>query len=190
MRRLREPRTVVAYALALALAAGCGGSVPAATRSPDVRYEPTPAPVVQTMVDLARVGATDVVYDLGCGDGRIVIAAAQRGARAVCVDIDPERIRESRANAEKAGVAARITFVQEDLFRTDLADATVVTLFLSPDVNLKLRPKLLREARPGARVVSYVHDMGDWEPIGTRRVQGMYGPREVFLWVIPERGTK
>jgi ribosomal protein L11 methylase PrmA len=138
------------------------------------------------MLDLARVRANDVVYDLGCGDGRIVIAAAkERGARGVCVDLDPQRIRESRVNAEHAGVAERIRFLNRDLFETDLGEATVVTLFLWPDLNLKLRPNLLRDLKPGARVVSYVHDMGDWAPRETRDVRGMYGRRTLYLWIIP-----
>lgn len=176
-------RVLAVAALWLAAAvAGCGGQ-PAA-RAPDVRYDPTPHHVVATMIDLAQVRAGDVVYDLGCGDGRIVIAAARRGARGVCVDIDPARIRESRENAHSAGVAERIAFVQGDLFDTDFADATVIALFLSPSLNLKLRPRLLRDAQPGTRVVSYVHDMGDWKPRETRGVQGNHGPREVYLWVV------
>lgn len=178
-------------AIALAVAAAALGCAQPATeqapsRAPDVRFEPTPHPVVAEMLKLARVGTNDVVYDLGCGDGRIVIAAAkQLGVRSVCVDIDPQRIRESRANAERLGVAERIVFLHQDLFETSLAGATVVTLFLSPDVNLKLRPKLWRELKPGARVVSYVHDMGDWAPQKTQNVEGDYGPRQVHLWIIP-----
>ena len=141
------------------------------------------------MLRLARVGASDVVYDLGCGDGRIVIAAVQLGARGVCVDIDPMRIEESRANARKAGVAERILFLTQDLFDTDVRDATVVTLFLWPAINLKLRPTLWRELKPGTRVVSYVHDMGDWVPLETRSVEGARGTRTVYLWVIAEDGS-
>jgi SAM-dependent methyltransferase len=170
-------------ALALAVTAGSCAQPSAPAPRPDVRYEPTPRHVVETMLDLAQVTPADVVYDLGCGDGRIVIAAVQLGARGVCVDIDPERIRESRENARNAGVVERITLLQENLFGTDLGGATVVTLFLSPSVNVKLRPKLLGETRPGTRIVSYVHDMGEWKPRETRRVQGDYGPREVYLWI-------
>lgn len=157
-------------------------------RPPDIHYEPTPQNVVAEMLDLAQIGPQDIVYDLGCGDGRIVIAAVRvRGARGVCVDIDPQRIRESRANALHAGVAERIVFLNQDLFDTELADATVVTLFLSPSINRKLRPKLERELRPGARVISYVHDMDDWRPAESRTVQGAYGPRNLSLWVIAPR---
>ena len=165
------------------VAASIGGHAQPA-RAPDVPYEPTPVHVVAEMLRLARVGTGDVVYDLGCGDGRIVIAAVQLGARGVCVDIDPLRIEESRANAEKAGVAQRIVFLTQDLFTTDIREATVITLFLWPDVNLKLRPKLWRELAPGTRVVSYVHDMGDWTAEQTRSVEGTRGMRTVYLWII------
>ena len=157
-------------------------------RTPDVHYEPTPQNVVVEMLDLAKIGPQDVVYDLGCGDGRIVIAAVrERGARGVCVDIDPQRIRESKANAARAGVVERIVFLNGDLFESDLADATVVTLFLSPELNRKLRPKLVRELRPGTRVLSYVHDMDGWRPDRQRTVEGAYGPRQLYLWVIASR---
>ena len=148
-----------------------------------VRFEPTPMPVVQAMTDLAAVNAGDVVYDLGCGDGRIVIAAAQIGARAACVDIDPRRIAEAQQNARNAGVADRIAFRNEDLFKTDLRDATVVMLFLSPDFNLALRERLQR-LKPGTRVVSHWHGMGDWKP--QKKVDLRVDSREhaVYLWVI------
>ena len=179
--------------LAIGLFAALAGIVQAQTaeralRAPDIHYEPTPHNVVAEILDIGRIGAQDLVYDLGCGDGRIIIAAVkQRGARGVCVDIDPERIRESKANAARAGVAGRIVFRTQDLFETDFSDATVVTLFLSRSVNEKLRPKLARELKPGTRVISYVHDMGTWEPQETRTVQGAYGPRHLYLWVIPAR---
>lgn len=184
---------MIACTVALAAAiGGCERTVAVespVSRVPDVPYEPTPHHVVTQMLALAHVGSNDVVYDLGCGDGRIVIAAARQfGARGVCVDIDPQRIRESRANARIAGVDQRIVFLQQDLFETDIRDATVVTLFLWPEVNLRLRPKLWRELRPGTRVVSYVHGMGEWTPQEARTVQGVRGPREVFLWTVPARG--
>jgi SAM-dependent methyltransferase len=178
---------ILVSAVAISAAGGCQ-QAPAtgltASRAPDVPYEPTPHPVVTEMLALAQVGANDVVYDLGCGDGRIVIAAVKLGARGVCVDIDPQRIRESRANAQRAGVAERIVFLNQDLFETDIGDATVVTLFLWPRVNLKLRPKLWRDLAPGARVVSYVHTMGDWPPQETRNVEGALGSRMLYLWVV------
>lgn len=152
-----------------------------------VRFEPTPMPVVQAMNDLAATKAGDVVYDLGCGDGRLVIAAAQLGASAVCVDIDPARIAEARENAGKAGVSDRIRFQRQDLFATELSEATVVMLFLSPDYNLALRDKL-RRLKPGTRIVSHWHGMGDWKPqkkVDVRVDSPGAGPRnhEVYLWV-------
>ena len=157
-------------------------------RSPDVRYEPTPMRVVQSMLWLADVGAGDVVYDLGCGDGRIVITAARRfGAQGVCVDIDSRRIAESRENARRAGVAGRIRFLNEDIRATRISDATVVMLFLSPALNLELRPKLLRELRPGTLVVSHWHAMDDWKPALTAYVQSEGKDRPVYLWIVPEK---
>lgn len=182
---------------ALAIAAGAGGceQAPApgrtASRAPDVPFEPTPHHVVAEMLKLAQVGANDLVYDLGCGDGRIVIAAVKQfGARGVCVDIDPQRVTESRANAQRAGAAERILFLNQDLFETEIGDATVVTLFLWPSVNLKLRPKLWRELKPGTRVVSYVHSMGDWPAQESRNVEGALGPRKLFLWVVPAESER
>ena len=141
----------------------------AARRAPDVHFVPTEYTMVRSMLNVAKVGKDDVVYDLGCGDGRIVIAAVKeyRAKRGVCVDIDPVRIAESRRNADTAGVAKRITFREGDLFEMDLRDATVVTLYLLPALNERLRPKLFRELRPGSRVVSNSFDMGDWKPDST-----------------------
>ncbi|WP_352431648.1 methyltransferase domain-containing protein [Pyrinomonas sp.] len=150
----------------------------------DVPYVPTPPEVVDEMLRMAAVTKDDVVYDLGCGDGRIVIAAAKKyGARGVGVDIDPQRIKEAHENARKEGVADRVKFIQQDLFQTDLSEATVVTLYLLPDINLKLRPKLWRELRSGARVVSHAFTMGDWEPERTANVDG----RMVYFWTIPPK---
>ena len=148
-----------------------------------VRFEATPMTVVQAMTDLAAVKAGDMVYDLGCGDGRIVIAAARLGASAVCVDIDPQRIAQARENAGKANVSEKIRFEKQDLFAADLDDATVVMLFLSPDYNLALREKLQR-LRPGTRIVSHWHGMGDWKP--QKKVDVRVDSREhaVYLWVI------
>jgi len=142
--------------------------------------------VVGEMLELAQVRANDVVYDLGCGDGRIVIEAARRfGARGVCVDIDPRRIAEARANARREGVEDKIRFIEENLLETRLQDATVVMLFLSLDLNRMLQPKLLRELKPGARVVSHWHRMGDWEPQKTVHAKGPVRNHEIFLWTIP-----
>lgn len=176
----------LAFAFAIgAAAAGCEQDE-APIREPDVEFDPTPHHVVDEMLKLAQVRASDVVYDLGCGDGRIVIAAAKQvSARGVCVDIDPRRIRESRANAQRSGVAERIAFLTQDLFETELRGATVVTLFLWPDVNLKLCPKLWRELQPGTRVVSYIHSMGRWRPQEAVNVETARGPRKLFLWIMP-----
>ena len=170
------------------LVAGCAaGSGPAPTARPaNPRYEPTSMAVVRAMLVLARATPADVVYDLCCGDGRIVIMAASGfGARGVCVDIDPERIAESRANARAAGVADRIRFLNEDLLTTDLGGATIVTLYLSNELNLALRPKLERELKPGARVVSHWHSMGDWKPQAAIGVPSEWGERYLYLWTIP-----
>jgi SAM-dependent methyltransferase len=161
---------------------------PPVLRAPDVRYEPTPMEVVHAMLRLANVSAGDVVYDLGCGDGRIVITAARQfGARGVCVDIDPRRIAESRENARQAGVMDQIRFLNEDLFVTDLGDATVVTLFLSPEINLRVRPKLQRELKRGTRIVSHWHHMGDWTPQETVRVRNGGRESPIYLWTISDR---
>jgi precorrin-6B methylase 2 len=179
---------LAALALCALAAGGDAGRVyaqGAAPRAPDVPYEPTPHKVVAQMLQLAQVRDGDLVYDLGCGDGRIVIAAVkEKGVRGVCVDIDPVRIREAQANAAAAGVLDRIRFLDQDLFATDIGEATVVMLFLWPEVNLKLRPKLWRELRRGTRVVSYVHDMGDWTPQQTMTVQGRLGERQLHLWTV------
>jgi len=153
----------------------------------DVPYEPSSEEVVRTMLEIAQVGRDDLVYDLGCGDGRIVIAAAQKtGARGVGVDLDPERIKESLVNARKAKVTDRVEFFQQDLFQADIGKATVVMLYLWPEVNLKLRPKLLRELKPGTRVVSHSHDMGSWEPDQSITAAGGH---RVYFWVIPANVT-
>lgn len=151
-------------------------------RQPDVPYEPSPYRVVDRMLELAKVGPDDVLYDLGCGDGRIVIAAAQtRQARGVGIDIDPDRIAEADENARKAGVEDRVKFIVGDLYASDFSEATVVTLFLWPHVNRKLRPILWRQLRPGTRVVSHIWDMGaDWPPEKTEVVDG----RRIHLWTI------
>lgn len=156
----------------------------AAKRAPDVRYEPSPRPVMDKMLEVANVKKSDVVYDLGCGDGRVVIAAVKTsGARGVGIDIDPVRIGEAVENARKARVAERVQFRNQDLFEADIHDATVVMLFLSPEVNLKLRPKLWNDLKPGTRVISHCHDMGDWRP--ERKIE--VGDHTVYYWTIPAR---
>ena len=148
-------------------------------RLPDVIFVPTPDSVINAMLKAAGVNKDSVVYDLGCGDGRIVVAAARDfGARAVGIDLDPLRIKEANANAEKAGVTDRVKFILGDLFTADIKEATVVTLYLLPSLNVKLRPKLQAELRPGTPIVSHAFDMGDWKPEQTLTVDG----RTVYLW--------
>ncbi|MCR6662322.1 MAG: class I SAM-dependent methyltransferase [Luteimonas sp.] len=162
-----------------------GMDPPTPGRTPDVIYVPTPDSVVKAMLELAEVGKDDVLFDLGSGDGRIPIAAAKTfGIRAVGIDIDPQRIREANENAQAAGVTELVTFREEDLFQSDIGDATVVTLYLLQSLNMKLRPKLLSELKPGTRIVSHSFDMGDeWEPEETRRIEN----RNIYLWTVPER---
>ena len=168
-------------ALPWVLAAGAASS-PAETRP---RFEPTDIEIVRRMLELAEVKSTDVVYDLGCGDGRIVIEAAKRyGARGVCVEIDPKLVAEAKANARDAGVADRIEFRNEDLLTTPLQEATVVMLFLSVDMNLALRPKLWRELKPGARIVSHWHRMGDWTPDKSIDIRSYFRYHPVYRWTI------
>ena len=172
--------------LALGLAAGAAAQVPgqeAPARRPDVIYVPTPQEVVEAMLDVAKVGPNDVVYDLGCGDGRIVVTAAKKfGARGTGIDIDPQRIQEANENVVAAGVADKVEIRQADLFETDLSQASVVTLYLLSSLNLKLRPKLWKELKVGSRVVSHAFNMGDWEPEQTLDVNG----RTVYYWTITD----
>ena len=153
-------------------------------RTPDVIFVPTPQEVVDAMLEVAKVTKTDVVYDLGSGDGRIPVTAAKKyGARAVGIDIDPQRIKEANANAQTAGVTDKVKFLNADLFTTDISDASVVTLYLLPSLNVKLMPKLKAELKPGTRIVSHAFDMGDWKPEQTLNVNG----RTVYYWTIPKR---
>jgi cyclopropane fatty-acyl-phospholipid synthase-like methyltransferase len=177
----------IALAAASVSAPGCAQPLPStgtAERRPDVHYVPTPQPVVDAMLQMAKVKTGDVLYDLGSGDGRIPITAAQRfEVRGVGIDIDPDRIREANANAQKAGVAQLVTFRQADLFTSDLSEATVVTLYLLESLNARLRPKLLKELKPGTRIVSHAFSMGDWEPEQSRVVDGSV----IYLWTVPKR---
>jgi tRNA G37 N-methylase Trm5 len=157
------------------------------TRRPDVIYVPTPQNVVDAMLKLAGVKAGDVVYDLGCGDGRLVVSAAKLGARGVGIDIDPARVNEANANVKKNGVESRVKILHADLFLSDIREATVVTLFLLPDLNVKLRPKLWKELKPGTRVVSHLFDMDDWQPDQKITVNEN---NIVYLWTIPPDAAK
>ena len=156
-------------------------------RSPDVVYVPTPYEAVDAMLKVAKVGKSDVVYDLGSGDGRIPIMAVQKydAVRAVGIDINPERITEAETNLKAAGVGDRVRFRNEDLFEANISDATVVTLYLLPSLNLKLLPKLLAELKPGTRIVSHAFDMGSWKPQQTLNAGGS----TVYFWTIPAKGT-
>jgi SAM-dependent methyltransferase len=179
-------------ALALLVASAACSSERPGLVGPDILYVATPTDVALEMLRLASVTRDDVVYDLGSGDGRLVIEAARTfGASGVGVEIDPGLIQQSRDSAARAGVADRVRFVWDDLFRVSVSEATVVTLYLSPDVNRRLRPKLLRELAPGARVVSHEFDMGDWRPDRTRRAQGPTRRHVIYEWDIPAdvRGT-
>lgn len=156
---------------------------PRPARTPDVVYVPTPQPVVDAMLEIAAVGPGDVLYDLGSGDGRIPITTARRwGTRGVGVEIHPLRIREANLAAHRAGVADRVAFIEADLFEIDLSGATVITLYLLPELNLRLRPKLLRLA-PGTRIVTHNYHMGDWVP----ERQKIIGDSVVYYWTVPER---
>jgi tRNA G37 N-methylase Trm5 len=155
----------------------------------DVPFVPTPPQVVEAMLQVANVTKDDIVYDLGSGDGRIVITAAKKyGVRGVGYDLDPERVKEARENAQAAGVADKVRFEVQNVFTADFKEATVVTMYLLPTVNLKLRPRLLAELKPGTRVVSHDFDMGDWKPEKTLTIKGA-GEREhtVYFWVVPPR---
>jgi ribosomal protein L11 methylase PrmA len=183
-------RTVIALAAALALAAPLpvhAQAKPKPTLGPDVIFVPTPQEVVDDMLRLANVRKGDVLYDLGSGDGRIAITAAKKyGIKATGIDIDPERIREANENARKAGVAGLVQFRQEDLFQANFRDATVVTLYLLPDLNVKLRPKLWNELKPGTRIVSHQFDMGKWKPEKTLESDG----RTIYFWTVPEKSRR
>jgi len=152
----------------------------------DVPYVPTRYEVVDEMLKMANVSKDDIIYDLGCGDGRIVITAAEKmGTHGVGIDIDPQRIKESTENAVNAKVTERVQFLQQDLFEAEITDATVVALYLLSSVNLKLRPKLLRELKPGTRIVSHNYDMGDWQYEQMKEVNTNMGSHTVYYWVVP-----
>lgn len=183
MTRRRLPLVVLAASVAVSLCTALAAQVAEQSRSL-APYVPTPQDVVDRMLTLAEVGPNDVVYDLGCGDGRIVITAAQKfGATGVGVDIDPDRIKESEANAKAAGVEGKVNFLQQDAMTVDVSPATVVTLYLLSSSNLKLRPMLTKQLRPGARIVSHAFTMGDWQPLKTDSFTDAQGtPRTLYLW--------
>jgi Methyltransferase domain len=191
---MRRHRALLTLALALAaclpVVATVAQPLKPLEKEPEVPYVPTHERVVAEMLKVAKVGKGDVLYDLGSGDGRIVITAAKQfGTRGVGVDIDPVRVKEARENAAKAGVTDRVKFLQQDLFETDIREASVVTLYLLPEVNLRLRPKLLSDLKPGTRIVSHNYDMGDWTPLKTLQVRV---PEEhtIYYWVVPPRSSR
>jgi 2-polyprenyl-3-methyl-5-hydroxy-6-metoxy-1,4-benzoquinol methylase len=156
-------------------------------RQLDVPYVPTPTAVVNEMLRIGKVTKNDVLYDLGSGDGRIVITAAKKfGTRGFGIDLDPQRVKEANQNAQQAGVSNLVQFRQQDLFQADLSNATVVTLYLLPEVNLKLRSKLISELKPGTRIVSHAFDMGDWKPEQVVEVNG----NTIYYWTVPNKAAK
>jgi precorrin-6B methylase 2 len=184
IRFMRHPGLAVRFILFLLTLAGAGAARAQADPTLDVPYVPTPQAVVDRMLSMAQVKSGDLLYDLGSGDGRIVITAAkQYGARGVGIDLDPKRIREARINASKAGVGKQVEFISGDLFKADLSNANVVTLYLLNTVNRELRPQLWKQLRVGTRVVSHAFDMGqEWPPEKTEQVQGS----TIYMWTISE----
>jgi len=182
---VRKIALIVAAFVPLAVSTGAVARVAdAQTHLPDVRFVATPPEVVDAMLAAARVASADIVYDLGSGDGRIVIAAAKKyGARGVGIEINPQLVAESNASARAAGVSNLVQFIQGDLFTADFSAATVVVLYLSPSLNERIKPRLLRELRPGTRVVSHVYDMLGWTADQRVDVDG----RWVFLWTVPAK---
>ena len=178
--------TTFAAFLALVLVVSPSSKTALAQQEPTslAPYVPSPYDVVNRMLEVAGVTSNDAVYDLGCGDGRIVITAAQRfGARGVGIDFDPERIAEANANAERAGVQDLVRFIQQDAMQADVSEATVVTLYLLSSSNVKLRPTLTSQLRPGSRIVSHAFRMGDWEPDETNNFEDERGnSRTIYLW--------
>ena len=181
MALLFSRRDLLAGAGALSMLPIASAAAAAREREYDPPFVPTPHLLVQKMLDLAGVGPSDYLIDLGCGDGRIALAAARRGARAMGVDIDPVRIQEATAAARFAGVENHVVFRRQDLFRTPIYEASVIALYLLPSINLQLRPRLLTELRPGSRIVSHAFHMGDWRP----EAQDELDRRRIFLWIVP-----
>jgi SAM-dependent methyltransferase len=180
-----RPLTLAAVLLLGSIPAGSLGRIQAQDAPSEnkkiVPFVPTPQEVVDKMIELGGVKKGDTVYDLGSGDGRIVITAAKKGARAVGFEIDPDLVKESRENIKKGGVENLAEIRQQDILTVDLSPANVVTMYLLPDVNLKLKPNVLKQMKPGSRVVSHAFDMGDWKPDKTERVNG----RTIYLWIVP-----
>jgi SAM-dependent methyltransferase len=181
------PLRPAAYALAVIAGLGSPPALAQALAQPeprlDVIYIPTPQPIVDRMLDIAQVKPGDYMIDFGCGDGRMVVSAAKRGARGYGVDIDPARIKEANENARKAGVTDRVEFKIANLFEEDLSKADVMAMYLLTDINLRLRPKILDTMKPGARIVSHSFDMGEWEP----ELRDTVDHKNVFFWIVPAK---
>src|SRR5260221_13486101 len=177
-------RARVLFLATLLFAGAAAAQTAARTQAPDVIYVPTPHEVVDEMLKLGGVKKGDVLYDLGSGDGRIPVTAAKKfGIRAVGIDIDPQRIAEANENAKKNNVTKLVQFRQEDLFKADFREATVVTLYLLPDLNVKLRPRLWNGLKPGTRIVSHQFDMAEWKPEKQVELNG----RTIYFWTIPAK---
>jgi SAM-dependent methyltransferase len=188
---MKPPWTRRRALVSLCAAALVLGVASAAAQAPGAPFVPTPLPVVERMLELAKVTPGDVVYDLGSGDGRVVITAAQRyGARGVGIELNPVWVRDARRFAEALGVADKVTFRIEDLFTTDLREATVVTLYLYPAMNRKLAPRLLAELRPGARIVSHEYGIGDWPPDRTEEMIVNGARHVIHFWTVPPAGER
>jgi hypothetical protein len=187
MHRRLVPAFTVVFMLLVAVA---GAQSPTTTEKKplDVPYVPTHESLVDEMLSMAKVGGNDVLYDLGSGDGRIVITAARKfGTRGVGYDLDPDRVSEARENARKAGVTDKVRFEQQDIFTAKIADATVITMYLLPDVNMRLRPRLLSELKPGTRIVSHNYDLGDWQPVQRKEMDVSGVNHTLFLWIVPQK---
>ena len=174
------PTRAVSFVFLLGLSQAVAAQSQQGLRQPDVIYVPTRQTVVDAMLNMAKVKAGDVVYDLGCGDGRIVVSAAKLGARGIGIDIDPQRVTEANQNVQRNGVGDRVKILNQDLFTTDFSDASVVTLYLLPVLNMRLRPILWKTLKPGTRVVSHDFDMEDWKPERTLDVDGA----RIYYWTI------
>ena len=188
IRHLRSS-TLAALAVTLVLVVAAAAQAPtlAPSKPLDVPYVPTHETIVEAMLEVAKVGKNDILYDLGSGDGRIVVTAAKKyGTRGTGIDLDPVRIAEANENAKKAGVTHLVKFIQGDIFDATFSDATVVTMYLLPDVNLKLRPKILA-LKPGTRIVSHNYDMGDWKPLRSLNINVSDTPHQVYFWTVPAR---
>jgi SAM-dependent methyltransferase len=181
MTRFARHHATLAFGLGLFAAVLAATSAAAQEVRLDVPYVPTAQTTVDEMMKLAGVKPGDYLIDLGCGDGRIVVSAAKLGATAMGVDINPQRIKESNENAKAAGVADKVKFYEQNLFDTKIADATVMSMYLLPSINLQLRPRLLSELKPGTRIVSHDFDMGDWKPDQFKDL----GTDQIFFWLVP-----